>query len=61
LAKLFDVFEVCEDIEDKDSLKILFELFKNAILLDDNRVYEALFSKDNIMKLMGALECKIKL
>lgn len=59
LNKLFDVFEVCEDIEDTDSLKIIFELFKNAIMLDEAKVYDALFSEENIMKLMGALECKV--
>ena len=56
LSKLFDLFQKCEDLEDMQSLKLLFLVFRNLILLNDTNLMEQLFSEQNMMQLMGVLE-----
>ncbi|PRP84443.1 hypothetical protein PROFUN_08028 [Planoprotostelium fungivorum] len=56
LGKLIQVFETAEDLEDKDSLHQLFNIFKNIVLLNDTALFEALFSDQYIFGVLGALE-----
>ncbi|KAL0480332.1 smkA [Acrasis kona] len=56
LSKLFDVFETCEDVEDISSCRTLFNIFKNIVLLNDNTLYETIFSDEHLMNLIGVLE-----
>jgi protein phosphatase-4 regulatory subunit 3 len=58
IPKLFDLFEQSEDLADTESLKTLFNIFRSLILLNDHSTMETLLSEANIMRLMGALECK---
>lgn len=51
------MFKIAEDLEDMDSLHILFQIFKTAVLLDAVKLIELFISDEYIMKVMGALEC----
>ena len=39
----------CEDLEDTESLRHLFEIIKGTIMLCDTGIMEALFAEDNVM------------
>jgi len=56
LNKLIQVFETVEDLEDKASLHLLFNIFKNIVLLNDTALFETLFSDQYIFGVLGALE-----
>eukprot|EP00899_Mesostigma_viride_P016714 jgi/Mesvir1/25043/Mv16981-RA.2 len=56
LAKLFDVFKLCEDLESVDALQAIFRIAKGIILLNDTRLFEVLFREDNILTVVGMLE-----
>eukprot|EP01027_Heterolobosea_sp_BB2_P017505 GEZU01024778.1.p1 GENE.GEZU01024778.1~~GEZU01024778.1.p1 ORF type:complete len:731 (+),score=182.80 GEZU01024778.1:1078-3270(+) len=47
---------MCEDMDDLESLRTLFRIFRGMVLLNDSTLYETLFSDEYIMDLMGALE-----
>jgi protein phosphatase-4 regulatory subunit 3 len=56
LDDMFELFDMCEDLKEKRHLATIFNIFKTSIMLDDNRLYDTLFSEKYINKLMGALE-----
>uniref|UniRef100_A0A6U0K360 Serine/threonine-protein phosphatase 4 regulatory subunit 3-like central domain-containing protein n=1 Tax=Percolomonas cosmopolitus TaxID=63605 RepID=A0A6U0K360_9EUKA len=56
LQQLFKLFDVCESESEYDTLYLFFEIFKNMILLNDQDLFQELFSERNVMRLMGALE-----
>ena len=39
----------CEDLEDTESLRHLFEIIKGTIMLNDTGILEVLFAEDNVM------------
>lgn len=40
IAKLVELFKMCEDVEDLDSLHILYQIIKNIFLLNKNALFE---------------------
>ncbi|XP_057429694.1 uncharacterized protein LOC130722858 [Lotus japonicus] len=54
--KLIEVFRVCEDLEDMDSLHMIFKIIKGIILLNSTQIFERIFSDEFIMDIIGALE-----
>jgi len=56
LTKLIEVFDTAEDLEDKDSLHLFFNIFKNIVLLNDATLFETLFNDQYIFGVLGALE-----
>ncbi|XP_004349416.2 hypothetical protein CAOG_02666 [Capsaspora owczarzaki ATCC 30864] len=56
LAKLVDLFKQCEDLEMTESLHQLHLVFKYLIQLNDNNLFEVLFSEPHVMHVIGALE-----
>eukprot|EP00667_Euglena_gracilis_P004009 EG_transcript_4022 len=56
LDKLLDVFEQCEDVEDMDSLHLLFDIFKSMVLMNHIPLLKVLFSDKYLLLLMGIFE-----
>eukprot|EP00727_Mastigamoeba_balamuthi_P006325 m51a1_g2312 putative protein (799) ;mRNA; r:469845-473222 len=56
VPKIIELFEECEDLEDAESLRVLYGIFKTLVMLNDPSLMEVLFSDDNILKVIGALE-----
>ena len=56
IKKLLDLFKTCEDLENIESLHTLYEIFKNIFLLNKNNLLEVMFSEENILSVVGALE-----
>ena len=46
--QLLDVFKKCEDLEDEDALKTMYEIFKSIWMLNQGDIYEILFKQDYI-------------
>jgi hypothetical protein len=58
MNKWFEVFNICEDLEDTEHLRLIFVLFKSIVLLNDPSVLEYLLAPENVFEFMGTLECK---
>lgn len=43
----------CEDLEDAESLRHLFDIVKSIIMLNDTNIMEALFSQENVMDMVS--------
>lgn len=56
LQKLLDLFRVSEDLEDEQSLLLMYNIIKSAILLNETSLLEMLFSDEMVMDVLGALE-----
>lgn len=56
LHKLLEIFRMCEDLEDEDSLHTLFTIFKQIVLLNDTGLFDLLFDEAHVMDFVGALE-----
>lgn len=56
LAKLLELFRMCEDLEDEESLTALFNIFKQIVLLNDTGLFDLLFDDAHVMDFVGALE-----
>uniref|UniRef100_A0A6A7FV95 Serine/threonine-protein phosphatase 4 regulatory subunit 3B-like n=2 Tax=Hirondellea gigas TaxID=1518452 RepID=A0A6A7FV95_9CRUS len=56
IKKLLDLFRLCEDLENTESLHTLYEIFKNIFLLNKNSLLEVMFADENIFDVIGALE-----
>lgn len=56
IPKLLEVFRMCEDLDNKEGLHKVHDIIKNLILLNRTPLYEVMFSEDNIMDVVGALE-----
>ncbi|KAJ0979863.1 hypothetical protein J5N97_015337 [Dioscorea zingiberensis] len=54
--KLFDVFSMCERLENVDSLHMIFRLVKGIILLNSPQIFERIFRDEFILDIIGALE-----
>jgi len=44
IRKLLNLFHMCEDVENMDGLRTLYEIFKNIFLLNKNALFEVMFS-----------------
>ncbi len=56
IKKLVEIFHICEDLENRESLSILYQIFKSIFMLNKNSIYEILFSEDLIEDVVGVLE-----
>jgi protein phosphatase-4 regulatory subunit 3 len=56
LAKLLSIFEDLEDVEDKDSLLLMFKIFRGVMLLNESNLVEYLFSAEVVLKVAGPFE-----
>ena len=56
VAALVGLFGVVEDLDNRDDLHHVFNIFKGLVLLNDVAVYELLLRSDLVMGVMGALE-----
>ncbi|XP_017229376.1 uncharacterized protein LOC108204449 isoform X2 [Daucus carota subsp. sativus] len=56
LRKLMDLFRVCEDLEDIDSLHMLYRIVKGIILFNSLQILERVLGDELIMDLTGCLE-----
>lgn len=56
IESLCDLFKMSEDLGDLEDLHRLFEIFKILVMLNHPRILDRLFSNDNVMQVMGALE-----
>ncbi|CAI9259794.1 unnamed protein product [Lactuca saligna] len=54
--KLMDLFRVCEDLENKDGLHMIYKIVKGIILLNSPQIFEKIFSDELIMDIIGCLE-----
>lgn len=56
ISKLSELFHVCEDLEDKQNLHLMFAIFKGLIMLNDTTMLESLMAEEAYMTVFGALE-----
>jgi protein phosphatase-4 regulatory subunit 3 len=56
LRQLLDLFKVCEDLEDRESLHLMYRLVRGLVLLNDASLFDELLSEENVMDVVGALE-----
>ncbi|KAK9802569.1 hypothetical protein WJX73_004679 [Symbiochloris irregularis] len=56
VRQLLDIFRMCEDLEDEESLHHLYVIVKGVIMLNSIALMEVLFAEDNVMDVVGALE-----
>ncbi|KAH7573490.1 hypothetical protein JRO89_XS03G0158100 [Xanthoceras sorbifolium] len=54
--KLMDLFRICEDLENIDSLHMIFKIVKGIILLNSPQIFEKIFGDELIMDIIGSLE-----
>ena len=47
---------MCEDLENRDGLHHLYEIFKAIFLLNKNALFEIMFADDTIFDVVGVLE-----
>ncbi|CAL8091918.1 unnamed protein product [Calicophoron daubneyi] len=56
LSQLTDLFHKAEDLEDMESLRHLYEIIRQLILINKQSLYETLFSDEMLMDVVGMLE-----
>lgn len=56
IRKLLDLFKTAEDLEDTESLGLMYKAMKGTIMLNDTSVFEILLREENVMDVVGALE-----
>ncbi|KAJ8444936.1 hypothetical protein Cgig2_029130 [Carnegiea gigantea] len=54
--KLMELFRICEDLEDLDSLHIIYKIVKGIIMLNSPQIFEKIFGDEFIMDIIGCLE-----
>ncbi|XP_047263189.1 serine/threonine-protein phosphatase 4 regulatory subunit 3-like isoform X2 [Capsicum annuum] len=57
-GKLMDLFRICEDLENVESLHIIFKIVRGIILLNSSQILEKIFGDELILDIVGCLECK---
>lgn len=55
-GKLMDLFRICEDLENVDSLHIIFKIVRGIIFLNSSQIFETIFGDELIMDIVGCLE-----
>lgn len=58
LKNLIPLVSVAEDLESLEDLHRLCDIMKQLIVLNDNSIIELMISDENVMGVVGALECK---
>ncbi|CDW53421.1 serine:threonine protein phosphatase 4 [Trichuris trichiura] len=56
IPKLLDLFHKCEDLEDIESLHILYRTFKSIFYLNKSALMEILFAPERLIDVIGVLE-----
>ncbi|XP_050170926.1 serine/threonine-protein phosphatase 4 regulatory subunit 3-like [Myiozetetes cayanensis] len=56
IPKLLQLFQVCENGKDTDSLHLLFDIVRRMLYLDEEVVFEVMFSDECILDVAGCLE-----
>ncbi|XP_077217272.1 uncharacterized protein LOC143851645 [Tasmannia lanceolata] len=54
--KLMDLFRICEDLENIESLHMIFKLVKGIILINSPQIFDKLFGDEFILDVIGSLE-----
>lgn len=54
--KLMDMFRICEDLENLDSLHMIYRIVKGILMLNSPQIFEKIFGDDLIMDIIGCLE-----
>ncbi|KAM3338171.1 serine/threonine-protein phosphatase 4 regulatory subunit 3 isoform X1 [Capsicum galapagoense] len=55
-GKLMDLFRICEDLENVESLHIIFKIVRGIILLNSSQILEKIFGDELILDIVGCLE-----
>ncbi|XP_060197554.1 uncharacterized protein LOC132626638 isoform X3 [Lycium barbarum] len=55
-GKLMDLFRICEDLENVDSLHIIFKIVRGIILFNSSQIFEKIFADELILDTIGCLE-----
>ncbi|CAF4043870.1 unnamed protein product, partial [Rotaria sp. Silwood2] len=56
IKKLLDLFHICEDLENIDSLHQLYEIIRSIFYLNKSTLFEILCNDEYIMDIVGCLE-----
>jgi protein phosphatase-4 regulatory subunit 3 len=56
IRKLIDLFHICEDLENTDSLRQLYDIIRSIFYLNKSSLFEVLFSDEFILDVIGCLE-----
>eukprot|EP00126_Sphaerothecum_destruens_P003558 Sdes_comp17311_c0_seq1m6517 len=56
ISQLVELFRLCEDMEDTESLHLLFTIIKSVFLLNEAFLFDILFRDDICMDIIGILE-----
>lgn len=56
IPKLLELFRMCEDLDNKDALRTLYEIFKSIWMLNQGEIYEILFKPEHIFDVVGVME-----
>jgi protein phosphatase 4 regulatory subunit 3 len=56
MRKLIDLFHICEDLENVDSLHHFYEIIRSIFYLNKSSLFEILFSEEFIHDVVGCLE-----
>ncbi|XP_057958597.1 uncharacterized protein LOC131151368 [Malania oleifera] len=54
--KLMDLFHICEDLENVESLHMIFKIVKGIILLNSPPIFDKIFGDELMMDIIGSLE-----
>ena len=52
-----DLFDKAEELENQETLFLMFQFFKGVLSLGDTKLIETLLSADFYLTTLGALEC----
>lgn len=56
IRKLLDLFHICEDLENLDSLHQFYEIIRSIFYLNKSSLFEILFNEELIMDVIGCFE-----
>ena len=56
LRQLLDLFKTCEDLDDRESLHMMYTLVRGLVLLNDANLFDELLRDENVFDVVGALE-----
>ncbi|XP_064464080.1 serine/threonine-protein phosphatase 4 regulatory subunit 3-like [Ornithodoros turicata] len=56
IRQLLALFRTCEELDDRQGLHQLYDIFKGIFLLNKNALFDAMFADDVILDVVGVLE-----
>eukprot|EP00898_Chlorokybus_atmophyticus_P008624 jgi/Chlat1/8763/Chrsp90S08124 len=56
LQRLFEVFSMCEDLENLEALRCMYRIAKGLAMLNEAHVFDVILHEDHILDLIGCLE-----